>query len=366
MATKSSDNSTKRVYAYHGADDGRKRTDLDQLISKLIEPDFQDFDLETLYGPDVTADHLMTACGMAPFASKKRVIVVTQANDIPTPEQTTIAKRLENIPESSCLIFVTPAPEMKDGKAKKGSEINDDLMKAVKKVGKSVDFGLLKEPEATALIRELASEQAKSISPSAAATLIRRCGSDSGVLANEVAKLAAYVGDNKVISDADVEEVTIATVDEKIFAMMDAVGTKRPSLALTYLHPLLHGAGNDPQAEALRTLTMLARHFRSLWQARSLLDAGLKTIAPGKVPENLENMLPADNILKLRDWQLSKFVAQAKNFTIVELSKCFEKIARADMSIKGIEGDIADPALALEVLVMELSSSRQEIKKGRY
>lgn len=366
MATKTSDNSIKRVYAYHGIDDGRKRTELEKLISKLIEPDFKDFDLENLYGPDVTSDRLVTACAMAPFGSKRRVVVVSQANDISAPEQSAIAKRLGTIPESTCLIFVTPAPAIKDGKAKKGSELNEDLMKAVKKAGQAVDFGLLKEPEATALIRELVSHEGKTISNSAAAILIRRCGSDSGILSGEVAKLASYVGDNKVITDDDVEQVTIQTVEEKIFALMDAVGTRKPTLAINYLHPILHGDGNDSQGEALRTLTMIARHFRSIWQARALMDAGCKVIAPGKVPEHLENMLPADNnIMKLRDWQLSKFVTQARNFTMGELARCFDKILAADLTIKGIEGDIADPALALEILVVELSS-RQESKKGRY
>jgi hypothetical protein len=51
---------------------------------------------------------------------------------------------------------------------------------------------------------------------------------------------------------------------------------------------------------------MLARHFRQIWQARVLLDAGCKAIAPGKVPEQLENMLPAENnLLKARDWHFA-------------------------------------------------------------
>jgi DNA polymerase-3 subunit delta len=366
MATKTSTAEKKQIYVYHGADDTQKRAAVERLVSELVEPDFRDFDFETLYGPDVTADRLIMAAGVAPFASKKRLVVVSQANDIPNSEQQAIAAKLDRVSESACVVLVTPAPEIKDGKPKSGSDLHKDLSAAIRKVGKSVDFPLMRDMEATGLVKRLLSDLGKSITPSAAAAIVRRCGTDSGVLATEAAKLSSYVGDRGSVTDADVEQVTTQTVEEKIFALMDAVGSKRPALALELLHPLLHGGGGNVQGEALRTLTMLARHFRQIWQARVLMDAGCKAIVPGGVPDYMAAILPSDNILKIKDWQLAKFVAQAKNFTVKDLIRCFEKIASVDLAIKGIEGKVTDPALALELLVVELSTGRQDGKRGRH
>lgn len=362
--TENTKSEVDRAFAYHGADDAQKRAAVGRLVAETVDADFRDYDLESLYGPDVTADRLMAAAGQAPLASNRRLVVVSQANDIPNSEQQAIAERLERVPDSACIVFVTPAPEIQDGKPKKGSELHVDLMKAVRKIGKAVDFPLMRDQQATQLVQSLVNQAGKIISSSSAAAIVRRCGTDSGVLAMEVAKLASFVGDSKSITDADVEFVTTQTVEEKIFALMDAVGSKDAAQALGHLRPLLSGGGNV-QGEALRTLVMLARHFRQIWQARALIDAGCRVIAPGAVPEHCEAILPEDNILKARDWQLRKFIAQARNFTMAELVRAFDRIAAVDLALKGIEGKIGDPAMALELLVVELST-RQENRRGRY
>lgn len=363
--TDSVKSSVIRAYAYHGSDDAQKRAAVFRLEAETVDPDFRDFDLEQLYGPDVTADRIMIAASIAPFASKQRLIIVTQANDMSAAEQQTIAARLEQVPDSSCVVFVTPAPKMQEGKPKRGSELHADLMKAIKKVGKSVDFPLMKADSAARFVHDLVKQLGKSISPSAAASVVRRCGTDSGILATEVEKLFNYAGDHATVTDADVQQVITETVEEKIFSLMDAIGAKKPALALHHLRPLLHGGGSEVAGEVLRTLVMLTRHFRQLWQARLLIDAGCRQIAPGRVPEDVEMALPeSGSILKMDDWKRNKIVEQARNFTLDELALCFERIAAADLAIKGIDGAVSDPAMAIEMLTLELSSQPQS-KKGR-
>lgn len=364
MARKSTNTDEIKVFAYYGADDRLKRIALDRLLAGLIDPDFQDFDLEIITGGDLTANRLMQSSSQAPFASKRRVVVITEADDIPLAEQHTIAEKLDKLPDSACVVFVTPSPELQDGKPKKGSELNADLMKVIKKIGQAIDFPLLRDQDAMSMVRDMLKEHGKTISPTAAALLVRRCGTDTGSLSMEVDKLINYTGEDLSVTDADVEDVTTETAEEKIFSLMDAVGSKDAAQALHYLHPLLHN-GNNVQGEALRTLTMLSRHFRQLWQVRALLDVGCKTIAPGMIPAQCADILPSDSILKKSDWQLRKIVNQAKNFSMDELTQCFEKIASVDMSIKGIERGVSDAALALELLVVELSTRRQIAKKGR-
>lgn len=368
MARKS--NTTKagaaiRAYAYHGADDTQKKAAIAKLEAEIVDPGFVDFDLEQLYGPEVTAERVMMAASIAPFASKQRLIIIAQANDIPTAEQQTIAARLDQIPDSACIVFITPAPKLVDGKPKKGSELHADLMKAVKKAGKAVDFPLMKTDSAAKYVHDLIKQLGKSISPATASAIVQRCGTDSGILATEAEKLINYVGDRATVTNEDVQQVITETVEEKIFALMNAVGEKKPALALQYLRPLLHGGDSEVQGDALRTLTMLANHFRQLWQARILIDARCQQIVPGRIPEDAELALPeSSSILKLEGWKLNKIIEQARNFTLSELAECFERIAAVDLAIKWIDGAVSNPAIAIEMLIIELSSCPKS-KKGR-
>ncbi len=354
-----------RIILYHGADDAQKRKAVEKLTGALTDPDFRDFDLESLYGPDVTADRLLTASIVPPIASARRVLVVFQANEIPSNEQQALATKLDRIPASACVILICPAPEIKDGRPKSGSELHKELLPVVKKLGKVVDFPLMKDQAAIPTVMEMVKSAGKAISSTAAATLVHRSGTDLGVLGSEIEKLVSYTGERKTIVDEDVEEVTTQTVEEKIFAMIDAVGSKRASDALGLLRPLLYGGGGRVEGPALRTLTMLARHFRMLWQARMLSDAGCKVFMAGSIPPQLEAILPKDaSILKEQKWKTDKMVQQARNFSLPELAEAFERIAGVDLALKGIEGDVNDPGLAMELLIIQLST-RTNAKKGR-
>lgn len=348
---------TDTVLLYHGADDGQKRVAVEKLVAELVDPDYRDFDFEELYGPGLTADRLLLASTQPPMVSSRRVLVVFQANEMSQAEQQALAEKLGRVPPSACIMLVCPAPEMDNGRPKKGAEVHKDLLSAIKKVGKSVDFPLLKDFAAVTFVQDRVRESGKGISATAAAALVRRSGADSGVLTTEVEKLVNYTGDRNAILDDDVDAVTTETVEEKLFAMMDAVGSKNAASALALSRPLLYGGGGRVEGPALRTLTMLARHFRQLWQARVLTDAGCRAIPPGAVPERLEAALPVDsNILKVKDWQVKKLVTQCRNFTLDDLAECFERIAAVDMAIKGIEGDVSDPGLAMELLIIQLST----------
>jgi DNA polymerase-3 subunit delta len=348
-----------KVYILSGADDAAKRKRLDAIVSEVIDPGFADFDYQSIEGRDATAEKIISACTAAPIASNRRVVAVTLANEMPSDQQKELAQKFNLLPEYACLVLIEHPPVVKDGKARKGSMLETELTTAVKKVGQIVDFPLMKDSEATSFVKKLVSEAGKTITTTTAAMIVRRCGSDSGLLSNEVTKLVNFIGDRTEITDADVERLVPETVEDTIFKLIDAVGMRKARSALSYLEPLLYSAGANPQAAALRVLAMLARHFRHIWQARVLLDAGCRTIAPNKIPPAFYDLLPdTDNLLKLREFQIINAVKQARMFTLKELASAMEHIAATDLALKGAdtEGGISDPATAMEILVLKLSA----------
>ncbi|MCL5105552.1 MAG: DNA polymerase III subunit delta [Armatimonadetes bacterium] len=362
MSAKAKTTEEPRAYLLRGDDDFQKHQFLDDLTGKLVSPDFADFDLEPMEGDTATSDRVMAGLGVPPFGPRRRVVLVRYANKMHPDEQLKLASRLNKIPPSSCLILVNPAPEKVDGRPRKGSEVIGDLSKAARKVGEVHDFGGGTGREKTVKAREFAqsifTKAGKKLDSQAMTLFLQRAGTDFSVINSEARKLIDYSGDAAAISSRDVALVTSETPEEKVFKLMDAVSAKNQAGALKFLDELFE-IGDDVDADAPKTLATMARQFRLIWQARMLMEAGTGTLEKSAVPEHLRSQLPSDpNILDVtsrQKWQGERLAQQARRFKHSDLVRCFSAIARADLMLKGIEGDIEDPRLVMELLIIELA-----------
>lgn len=359
-AAKSSDN--PRAYLLAGDDDFRKQQELDQLLSELVDPNMADFDLEHMEGDSATADRIMAGLGIPPFSSSRRVVLVKYANKIEQPEQEKLAAQLAKTPASGCLILVTPAPEKADGKPRKGSEVIGDLSKAVRKVGRVIrvaeERGREKSDNARKFAQSIFIKAGKKIDSTTLAVFIQRAGSDFSILSSEANKLIDYSGDSESITARDVAVVTSETPEEKVFKMVDAISAKRPAEAMRCLDELFD-IGDRPESEAPKTLANIARQFRLIWQAKMLASARVSSFRKDAVPEELRMSLPTTpNILDIvsrQSWQEDKLRPQAARFTREQLVHCFQAIAKADAMLKGIDGEIEDARMIMELLVLDLA-----------
>lgn len=356
-----------RAYLLRGDDEYQKNRALEELLAGLVDDEFADFDLEQLEGDTATCERIMTGLATAPLGSRRRVVVVKFANKMSPDEQQKLASRLDAIPPTGCLILVNPAAEKVDGRPKRGSEVSGELARAVRKVGEVREFGGGSVRDRTNQAREFAlsrvREAGKEILPEALALLIQRVGTDFSVLASEIQKLVDWSGDREKITCGDVETVTSETPEEKIFRFLDALATRSTRSALQLLDAMLESS-DDLRADASRTLVMIARQFRLIWQARMLIEAGIKSFDRSAMPESVRSALPSEpnllDVVSRQPWQSGKLAAQAKGFPRDRLIKCFEAIARADAALKGVEGNIEDPRTIMETLVIELAGSAGE------
>lgn len=351
-----------RAYLIAGDDDFRKQRELDDLLGKLVAPDFVDFDLERLEGDTATADRVMAGLAIPPFSSPKRVVLVKYANKMDEGEQKKLADRLEGVPESGCLILISPAPDKTDGKPKKGSEVIGDVSRAVRKIGKVIRVEEKKGRDGTADARQFAQslfvQAGKRIDNAALTQFVQRVGMDFSIISTEAQKLIDYAGDSDVITVAEVARVSSEVPEEKVFKLVDAIAARKPDLALMHLSALFE-TGDRPESEAPKTLSSIARQFRLIWQAKVLVAAGFRNfgrIEKDAVPEDLRAALPSSpSILTLADWQRQRLEPQAGRFTREQLVRALEAIAEADAALKGIEGDVEDARVIMELLVLRLA-----------
>lgn len=108
-----------------------------------------------------------------------------------------------------------------------------------------------------------------SIQSETAEFLVHWSGNDLRHIANEVDKLATYLGDGAAVTEEHVRLLVTSSQDQFIFQMFDAAMEGRGNEALRLLEAALRGS-----AEPLQIVASLGMVMRDTWQARRLLDKG--------------------------------------------------------------------------------------------
>jgi DNA polymerase III delta subunit len=167
--------------------------------------------------------------------------------------------------------------------------------------------------------------------------------------------LAAYAGDRGAISREDVELLSPRAPDDNVFAWMDAVMAGNREAALRRLDDLLE-SGEPP----LKLLVQLTSRVREVWQAKYLLERRIPlTTDAAALPEAVRDALPKENSVLIRvkrqPWAARQLAEDARAFSWPRLRAALPRMAEAEAGIKGWEGGVSDPRLAVELLVVALT-----------
>lgn len=157
----------------------------------------------------------------------------------------------------------------------------------------------------------------KPIAREAAQFLAEAVGTELSQLAEAIEKIMLYAGEARLIEPHLVEHVIVETSSQDIFAFTRAVGEKNVQVATERLGGLL--AANEP---AVRILTMLARHWRLLYQTRWLRE------------HQSGNERELATTLKVHPFFVREYVEQSKRHSLAALQKGFTQLVHADRLLK--------------------------------
>lgn len=308
---------------------------------------------EMLDGAEVSARDLLTRAQTGALFGGARVVVVQQAERIPGEEQDRLAKEVGPLPPEVSVILVTA--ETADRGRRRA--LRAPLHRAIEQQGLAIEFSAVGAAEAAQWAVAQAKARGKKLEPAAARKLAdQKVGTDLAELETEVEKLSLFVGEAPVITVADVDAVTPRLLEEDVFRLVAAVGERRPGRAVGILRALLGERREAPE----RLLGMVAQSLRLIWQTKLLLDRGWR---PGQeVDEETGGLLPQDrrkNALAQfasKPWLVQRSLRQASAFSWEELTRGMQALLSCDLAIKGIEGKVTDPALALELTILQLCS----------
>lgn len=322
-------NSLKRgvvapVYFFYGEETYLREQAVLRFKESLIKDGASDLNYDLMDGDAVTPADIVARAEIVPFFSDKRLVVVRDATLFKASKQTTgtvgEANEKAKAPEkerllldylkdpltSTCLIFTTG--ESPDKRKK--------LFQLIKKNGRAIDFTYLSRGELARWLAQKAKVAGRQFTPEAAGAFLDSAGPSLQKLVMELDKLFHYTAGCEVIALENVRQVCRPTVEENIFAIVDALGNKRCREALSGIKEML--AAKEPPA---RLLSMICRQFRLLLQVQDLIERGYPV-----------REIPAR--LKMHQFVYNKIAAQCKNFDRSRLAGTLEAMLELDVAVK--------------------------------
>lgn len=241
---------------------------------------------------------------LPPWFSTKRIVLIKNANVFKSKETDDLKSIVDNLPDSTLLVFTQPSI---DKKMKK-------LLGVFLENGIVGEFQYLDEVDLTNWTRKRFAKSQIGIDDAAVASIISRCDKSLRNIANEVDKLVLYCSaiNQNYVTEREVAELCPPDVKGVIFDITNAIGTGDPGRALAILNNLI--IQKEPCVKIRATL---AGHIKRLICAKEL---GSKQALVSE--------------LKMNPYAAGKLVSQAAGFSLDQLTKLYIQCSEDDRNFK--------------------------------
>ncbi len=276
---------------------------------------------EAVFDSDATAAEILGALETPSLLGGRRLVVVRGAHDLNKEHLDVLAKYVEAPSPTSVLVLVAAGRTRLDA--------------IVRKSGTVVALDAPRGRQLVTWIRGRARHYHLRLDDRAGWALVDSVGTELRDLDAALQQLSTALGANAAVGAADVRTAFPRLADERVFALQDAIGDRRLSVAMTALRRLLE-QGDEP----LMVFGALASQLRRMLRARRYADLG-----PAAVADTLG--LPA--------WRAERLQRQARSYREEELVGAMAVLAETDVEMKG--GDLT-PEAALERAVVQIVAGR--------
>ncbi len=315
------------AFYLYGDDDFRKEEIVRALVDAHIDPATRDFNLDVLRGSEVDVESLASIMATPPMMAEWRVVVVREVEALASSSRSrdVVLDVVASPPRGLALILSCTVPQ--GSKAK--------FYKDLAKKATSVELQPMGDADIPGWLMNRAREvHGIELDVAAAQGLGTAVGTNPGVLAMELSKLAEFAGGRGTITLQDVEAAGTVLPFQDRWRWFDLVGERRFDVALDALgtllgqgengvslvigltaHLLRLGVVSTGGASALEAL--LPPHQR--WLARRLVTQARKW-HPQEIDAALDGLLRADRLLKstplsdahlLEEWLLGLVAGKA-------------------------------------------------------
>ena len=328
----------------------------DSIIEDLLEGRQHEWALERFNAHELlkntgesgkqNVEDLLISCETMPMLTDLKVIridnfelVKKSRNNIEKNNQhllyETVEKIIKNPPESIWFVFTSTAMREQD--------FSNPLFHSIKQTGLIKKFTAHENATPLNWVIQRGDTKGLPLTADAARLLIDIVGSDLMDLDNELEKLSLYLSGVKITEEMIKEHIR-GHKHFSVFRMTDALSRKELLPALEILEQQLQVTPR----EHVRLFSLIIMQFRRLLIIHSMLDQFYKETEIIK-----KNSLP--------EFLSKQVLAQARNFTSVELQNIYSELAELDLRIK-FQSSLAP--LILQDLFQRICSGQFQKKAG--
>ena len=335
----------KKLYVFHGADEFRVAEAAKSLVDSLVPPADRDFSLEIIDGGvDANSDiarvvrdtigavktpaflgagKTVWLRGVTFIAPRRGGDKDDAADDAGSDRKASVEQLralLREIPDGHALVISGASIDSRYG------GIVADAQKMQKAGEAEVEkFDPPTKWKAAGAAADMLAAESKRrgqpLSSDICRAIVARAGTDPRQLMSELEKLLLFT-DGAAPSPADIERIISPTATTEAWDLLDAFGDRRLDLALPILHRLLDAGLNE-----VMLVILLQHRVNALLLVQDSLSRGMADGDGGFRWRNDEatagdiDDLPKKVSGEVSGWQSRKLVAQAANYTRLELRR---------------------------------------------
>jgi len=314
----------KQFYLFYGEESYLKRLFRDKFIKALI-PSGDTMNITFFEGKSIDINSAISQAATLPFFSQRRLIIFENSGFLKSGENA-LLDHINDIPESTYFIFVEDEVDKRS-----------KMYKMIKSKGSITEFSYQNEDILRKWVFSLIKEKDKDMQVDTPTVdyFVHRVGIDMENISNELEKLLSYTRNKGKITKADIEEVCVSQISNRIFDMINAVAAKDQKRALELYYDLL-----SLKEPPMRILYLMTRQYRIMYQVKDLSSRGLERAEiAGKTGLNF--------------YVVGKYISKVSNFTNANLRSIIDYSAELEEGVKS--GKIQD-VLAVEVFIVKNSS----------
>ncbi len=312
------------AYLFLGEERFLKDEAIQKLKSRILTKDSFDLNYGVFYPKEKDFDvkEFLDCLNTAPFISKKRLVVLRDADSLSSQQKEVVINYLKNPGESSVLVVESPATSIKNA-----------FLLDVSRMARPVYFRRLTDSRLENWISERAGTCGKKIDPDALKTLKDNLPNDLRAISENMDNLLIYTGKRTVISRQDVEKLVGVSSSHKAFDLINAVEARDTGVAL-------------------RVFSSLTRDRKKETELLGLLAWNIRMILRVKGLSRTRNRTEIRKELGLNPRTFNNISSYASNFKSSRLLMLWKEIVKSDSEIK--KGGHA--AFILERLIVRMCS----------
>ena len=289
----------------------------------VVSPDFSDFDENILYGRETDMYTVISYAKQFPMMSPVKVVLVKEAQEIPTKEWELLADYLQNPLPQTLLVFCYRNKKL-DKRSKAYKAINDK--------GCICERAKLYDNQVPDWIGTFVNQHGHTITQKGSILIAEYIGNNLSKIANELSKVFISLQPGDVINEDIIEQNIGISKEYNVFELQSAIG-RRDVLKCNRI--VNHFAANPKDNPIQMILPSLYNYF-------------IKIMLYHQVPDKSQ----AASALKVNPFFIKDYATAASNYSLGKLASCIGYLHEADLRSKGIRnsGTVTDGELLKELI----------------